>query len=161
MDLYIFNLINQFFLKWFWVDVLGIFFADYLGYILILGLFLVFLYYLFAGKNFFKGLVFSLLAALSARLAIIPIRFLWSRPRPFLFYKEPAFPSGHATFFFALSTVVFLYNKKLGLLFLTGSFLISIARVFIGLHWPSDILAGAFIGIFFGWFVHKCAAGGS
>jgi len=38
MDLYLFNLINQFALKWFWLDVLGIYFAEYFGYALILSL---------------------------------------------------------------------------------------------------------------------------
>jgi undecaprenyl-diphosphatase len=74
-----------------------------------------------------------------------------------------SFPSGHAAFFFALSTVLLLYNKKFyprpkfwwgaGLFFFLASFLISIARVFVGIHWPSDILAGAAIGIFSGWLI--------
>ena len=161
MDAYLFQQINQFFGKWLWFDVAALFFAEYLGYLLMAGLFLIAFYYLFLKKSFWRAVFLSLLTAILARIAIIPIWLFWSRPRPLLFYAEPSFPSGHATFFFALSAVVFLKNKKLGILFLIGSFLISIARVFIGLHWPSDILAGALIGVFFGWLVYKCAGGGT
>jgi undecaprenyl-diphosphatase len=76
---------------------------------------------------------------------------------------EPSFPSGHAAFYFAIATVVFLYLKKVyprpkfwrgaSILFFIAGFLISISRVFSGIHWPSDILAGAAIGIFSGWLV--------
>jgi undecaprenyl-diphosphatase len=93
------------------------------------------------------------------------IRWLWFRPRPFVALnfiplidqspKEGAFPSGHASFFFALSTIVYLYNKKAGIIFYIASFFIIIARVFVGVHWPSDILAGAVLGILMGWFLNK------
>ena len=68
---------------------------------------------------------------------------------------QPAFPSGHAAFFFALSTVVYFYNKKAGIGFFVASFLISISRVFGGVHWPTDILAGVLVGIFSAWFILK------
>jgi len=61
-----------------------------------------------------------------------------------------SFPSGHAIFFFALSTVIYSFNKKLGIFFLAFSTLMSIARIFVGVHWPSDILAGAILGTIIG-----------
>ena len=93
------------------------------------------------------------------------IWFSYFRPRPFVFhsvfqYISPmtnnSFPSGHAAFFFGLATVVYLFNKKIGYWFLTGAFLISIARIFAGIHYPSDILVGAAIGIFTGWVFVRC-----
>ena len=59
-----------------------------------------------------------------------------------------SFPSGHATFFFAMATAIYLYNKKWGIWFFVGAILISIGRVIAGLHYPSDILGGAIIGAF-------------
>ena len=40
MDLYIFKLINQFALKWSWLDILAVFFAEYFEYVLVFCLFL-------------------------------------------------------------------------------------------------------------------------
>ena len=107
-------------------------------------------------------------AAVFARFIIVEIiRYFLPKLRPFVENnvnllisqdpKEPSFPSGHASFFFAIAAVVYFYNKKAGTLFFVSAFLISISRVLIGVHWPSDILAGAIVGIFSGWLIFKLA----
>ncbi len=139
------------------VDYLSIFFAKYFIYVLVILVVIIF-------WRKWKIISQSFLAAILARWGIVEfIRFLWPRPRPFinhevnlLFpYVEPSFPSGHAAFAFAIATVIYLYNKKTGAAFFIAAFLISISRVFVGIHWPSDILAGAVVGIFSGWLVIK------
>jgi len=144
------------------LDKLAIFFAEYSGYLLLLVL--VFLLI----KNFkkYKSLVIvSLVSAFVSRFVIVEIiRHLYFRTRPFvensvnlLIVHKPtaSFPSGHASFYFALSTVVYFFNKKLGAIFFLTSFLMGLSRIYCGLHWPSDILAGALIGIFVGWSVRS------
>ena len=162
IDLYLFNQINGLAGKSICLDGLAIFFARYFEYFLILALLL------FLVKNFKKYwpmVVQSFLSAILARLVITNfIRWFWQRPRPFVVNHinllfsynpaEPSFPSGHAAFYFAIATVVYFYNKKVGLLFFLASFLISISRVFSGIHWPSDIIAGAIVGIFSGWMIN-------
>jgi undecaprenyl-diphosphatase len=162
IDFYVFQQINQLAGKSAFLDYLGVFFAKYLGYVLVAFLFL------FLVKNFKKHwrmLVLSLGSAVLARFGIVElIRFFHERTRPFVennvnllltHSATSSFPSGHAAFFFALSTVVYLYNKKTGFLFLLTSLLISVSRVFAGMHWPSDVLAGAVIGVIVGWLVVK------
>ena len=147
----------------------AIFFAKYFGYILVF-LLLSFLFwpsktkkaewsdFLFENlKKYWLMIVQAFLAGILARFVIVDIiRWFFDRPRPFVEnhvnllvdkVNQSAFPSGHAAFFFAVSTIIYLYNKKAGLLFFLASFLISISRIFTGIHWPSDILAGAIIGI--------------
>jgi undecaprenyl-diphosphatase len=162
IDFYIFQQINQLVGKSAFLDSLGVFFAKYLGYVLVAFLFLL----LFKNfKKYWRMLVLGLGAAIVARFGIVElIRFFCEKSRPFVennvnllltHSATSSFPSGHAAFFFALSTVVYLYNKKTGFLFLLASFLISVSRVFAGIHWPSDILAGALIGVIVGWLVVK------
>lgn len=161
-DYFLFEKINQFVGQYFWLDSLSIFFAKYLGYILVAILILS----LLKDFNKYRQMVIQALGAgILARLGIVElIRFLFPVPRPFIenninvllnHINSPSFPSGHASFYFAISTVVYVYNKKAGILFLIASFLISISRVFVGLHWPSDILAGAVIGVLSGWLIIK------
>ncbi len=163
MDLYSFNLINQFAGRWVWLDSLGIFFAKYFEYVLI---FCLLLFLVIKFKKYWKMVLQAIISAVLARFVIVNfIRCIWGRLRPFvennvnllLNYssKEASFPSGHAAFYFAISTIVFLYNKKAGILFYIASFLICLARIFVGIHWPSDILAGAVVGIFSAWLIHK------
>jgi len=165
MDYLIFQKLNSFVGQYPLIDFLAIFSANYLGYVLIL---ILFIYFLKDSKKYKPILINSLLAAFFSRFIITEIiRFFWERPRPFInnsvnllleHSASPSFPSGHAAFFFALSAMVYLYNKKAGIWFLITSFLISVSRVYGGIHWPSDILAGALIGIISAYFFHKISA---
>jgi undecaprenyl-diphosphatase len=59
-----------------------------------------------------------------------------------------SFPSDHAILFFALATGMYYVNRKLGiLLYLHAFFVICLPRVFLGIHFPTDILGGAVLGI--------------
>lgn len=65
-----------------------------------------------------------------------------------------SFTSSHAVNHFAFATYVFMgmgsYSRWFGLVFLWAAF-IAYAQVYVGVHFPSDVLAGAAIGILFGW----------
>jgi len=158
LDFLIFQSLNRIAGKMPFLDSLAIFFAQYAGYLLLLIL-LVFLLRNF--KKHKKPTILSLSAAIFSRFVVTElIRYLYFRPRPFvvssanlLILHNPtaSFPSGHASFYFALSTVIYFFNKKLGALFLIISFLIGVFRIYCGLHWPSDILVGAVVGVFVGW----------
>ncbi len=58
-----------------------------------------------------------------------------------------AFPSGHAAVFFALAMAVYFPDKKAGCVFFVLAFLIGLARVAAGVHFPADILGGLALGV--------------
>ena len=102
--------------------------------------------------------VFVSVATLIARFGITElIRMFYNRPRPFEVLDGVvqlvnhsgggSFPSGHATFSFALATAIIFYYPKTGILFLLAAFSIGMGRIAAGLHWPSDVLVGALIGV--------------
>ena len=65
------------------------------------------------------------------------------------------FPSKHATVAFAFATAVALITRRLqwALLALATAALVAWSRVYLGLHFPSDVLAGALGGVICGWLV--------
>ena len=81
------------------------------------------------------------------------------RPRPFqhfglaleaLLIDPPSgwsFPSGHSCASFAAATALFLQHRKEGMLAYVLAFLIAFSRVFLLVHFPSDVLAGALLGV--------------
>jgi undecaprenyl-diphosphatase len=158
LDILFFQQINGLADRWICLNALGIFFAEYLIYILGGVTLLLF-------RKKLQRSIWAVLAVILAKFGIAElIRFFWSRPRPFIENNvnlliekasEPSFPSGHASACFALSYVVYHYNKKAGIVFFFASFLVSIARVFVGVHWPLDVLGGAAVGILAGWIVVK------
>ncbi|MBL7142459.1 MAG: phosphatase PAP2 family protein [Candidatus Pacebacteria bacterium] len=163
-DLKIFEAINGLANQSKIIDALGIFLADYLPYLLIL-LLLSFLFWPKRDRIKNRAMVLvSIIGALIAKFVVKEtILLFYACPRPYvdlpltnkLISANPAenlesFPSGHAILFFALSAVIYSFNKKLGIFFLICSTLMGIARIFVGVHWPSDILAGAVLGIIVG-----------
>jgi len=59
-----------------------------------------------------------------------------------------SFPSDHSVLFFALSVPLFRRSRVLGCLAMLWTLVvIDLPRVYLGYHWPSDVVAGAIIGI--------------
>ena len=142
-------------------DVLTIFFATYLKYILLI-IFFILLYFAVYSKRdklyIFWTTIISIIVARGVLTEII--RFLYHRPRPFIEFPvikliaknnmEGSFPSGHSAFLFAMATAIYFYNKKWGIWFFVATILINISRIVAGVHYPSDILGGMVVGIFTG-----------
>ncbi len=61
-----------------------------------------------------------------------------------------SFPSDHASLFFGLVTGIFLISRRLGIAsFLYVLLVVAFPRIYLGWHYPSDILGGAIIGMAF------------
>jgi membrane-associated phospholipid phosphatase len=59
---------------------------------------------------------------------------------------DAGFPSDHATGSFAIATAIFLRHRRFGLVALLAAAVLSVGRVALGIHFPSDVLAGAVLG---------------
>ena len=104
-------------------------------------------------------LVAMLLEVIGVNLIIKP---LVARPRPYdvnpaveLISKEMrdySFPSGHTAVAFTAVTVLYLTKMKpLWQICLPIAALIAFSRLYLYVHFPTDVLAGALLGILFGW----------
>lgn len=99
-------------------------------------------------------------AVLSAGLALAVgkvISELVDRSRPFVadphgvhlfspHAADPSFPSDHATAAFAIAVAIVLRKRGWGIVALIAATVLSVGRVAIGIHYPSDVLAGAVLG---------------
>jgi undecaprenyl-diphosphatase len=59
-----------------------------------------------------------------------------------------SFPSDHASLFFALATLIWISDRRLGLFAFFWAAITSSTRIYLGYHYPTDILGGAALGIF-------------
>ena len=153
-------------------DAAGWFFSPFLELISLMGKGGIFLILLSFCLMFFKktrrfGTAMLLGVAIGALFTNLFIKVVIARPRPYadengFFYplwqlmgshteSDKSFPSGHTTAAFATMTPVFLLGKKrvswTALLF---GFLMGLSRIYLVVHYPSDILGGLIVGVIAG-----------
>lgn len=141
-----------------------VFFGEYLV-VIALGIFFIIAYREYRkDKNAEKRYILPLLYGSAAALIVVPlIRLLGPRLRPFVALSlsptltafSSSFPSAHTIFMFAFATGVYFVNKKLAYLLFAFGFLIGLARIAGGVHYPSDILGGAVLGVATALVLHK------
>lgn len=61
--------------------------------------------------------------------------------------KDPSFPSGHTSSSFAAATAIYAWNKKWGRIAFGFAALMGLSRMYLYVHFPTDVLAGVFFGI--------------
>ncbi|HML05257.1 MAG TPA: phosphatase PAP2 family protein [Methanobacterium sp.] len=126
------------------------------------------LLYIFGGEKAKKVAFLGLIALFLSNVAVYLLKPLIAEPRPFLVLSNVhqlipeteiySFPSGHTASSFAAVTVIgskynfIVKNKKYRLIYplLAFAALIGFSRVYIGVHYPLDIVFGALIGILCG-----------
>lgn len=83
------------------------------------------------------------------------IHSIWDRPRPYESHvishpwssaTDASFPSDHASVSFAIAFAVIALDAAAGALLLLAAIVIAVGRLFIGAHYPSDVLAGVVVG---------------
>jgi len=147
-------------------DVLVVFFAEYFQYLLVAIFLLLLFFSKYAKQEKIRIFWVSFISVIVARLGVTElIRFFYHRPRPFIAHQVQqlfsengwSFPSGHSAFFFAMAMAIYLYNKKWGIGFFLAAVLMNISRIIAGVHFPSDIIGGAIVGIAVGYIVFYIA----
>lgn len=129
------------------------FFGDAGWFWIVLGVVL-----LFFKKTRKMGITVCFALLLNLLLCNITLKPLVARVRPFdlaeggeLIITKPSdfsFPSGHTSVSFAGASAIFAHDKKYGIFALIFAVLIAISRLYLYVHFPTDVLAGAIVGAF-------------
>jgi len=129
------------------------FLASFFIYFLFVGLIIL---WFVDGKIKKEQVVHALLACAIAWSMAFLIKRFFPTLRPYMvngretdvFIRptDGAFPSGHVVLSFALAVTIFMHDRKIGWWFLMGATLVGIARVLANVHYPIDIVGGAFLG---------------
>jgi undecaprenyl-diphosphatase len=103
-----------------------------------------------------RAVITAVVALGFANLTVLLVNDYYFRPRPFvvndltlLFYQpsDSSFPANPAAISFALAFAVWLSRKSAGTALLFLALLWNMSRIYAGIFYPSDALAGALIGV--------------
>jgi undecaprenyl-diphosphatase len=123
------------------------------------------LFYWFFQKSQNRRMVVE--AIISACFALglnFVIGMLFYRDRPFVAHhvnwliphvKNASFPSDHATAAFVIATAIWIWSKRDGWIWLFLAAAIALSRVWTGVHYPLDVIAGMVIGVSIAFVIHN------
>lgn len=106
------------------------------------------------------GLSMGLALLMGVLICNVTLKPLIARPRPYTYLTEPiqllvatphdfSFPSGHTIASFEAATAILIRNRKLGIPAMILAVLISFSRLYLFVHFPTDVLFSVVLGIGF------------
>lgn len=115
-----------------------------------------------------KAVVIAAVSLVLAMAAKSFLAYFIQRDRPFVDHPDLAlvaptdpgsFPSGHTMVAFAVATSLLLSGyRKLGWSLMAVAVLVGLSRMLVGVHYLSDVLAGALVGVLSSWYLHREAS---
>ncbi len=111
-----------------------------------------------------NGLILLAALAVGALCTNVVLKNLFARPRPCWIYPvellipmptDYSFPSGHTTASFISAVIIGCTEKRLGIAAFILAFLISFSRLYLYVHFPSDVICGAIFGSLVGFIMYK------
>ncbi|MEH7110588.1 MULTISPECIES: undecaprenyl-diphosphatase [Bacillaceae] len=165
LDYSSFQLINHMAISDQFLNPFMIMLAEKAQYLFFLG---IIIYWFFQKKKNNRRMVIE--AIISAGIALglnVLIGLFIYRDRPFVTHhvnwliphvKNDSFPSDHATAAFVIATAIWIWRKGAGWLWLLLAAGIALSRVWTGVHYPLDVIAGMVIGVGTALLVHTILA---
>ncbi len=111
-------------------------------------------------KNEKKMALLLTVSIVAGALFTYPLKFLIARERPYdeiastrlltPAESDPSFPSAHAEMSFLAATVVSRFHPEYAKYLYAFSFIVVLSRIYVGVHFPGDAVAGILIGIIIG-----------
>ena len=117
------------------------------------------------GSSHIKLMGFELLGVLAiSQIIVHTLKMLLSRERPYniiehlntfgIDLKDYSFPSGHTTASFSMAVTIALNIPRLSILVFIIAIVVGVSRIYLGVHYPTDVAAGMFVGCFTSILVH-------
>jgi len=112
----------------------------------------------------------TLFTLITSSIFVTYLKKKFTRPRPYWIIKDVnrfninlkdySFPSGHTTAAFSLASVLSINFPSMSVFFISIAVIVGLSRIYLAVHFPTDVIIGIIIGVSFGIFncslIHPC-----